>query len=285
MKYIGKLFLFNLITLSPMMAIADPIANESEVVPALSADEIKMIKEKLKQEDYTGILGTGVAGKTVSATGAAFELSPSGTNYYGFWTQTLANGLYYEGRLLTRYNYIAQNPATPGVPVGDENPPMGYGAVIKLGYDFKLKNAVQIVPYVRFNAYKNVSVTYADTDGTNIDSTTIGYFIGSKLAYKVTPFFNPYIDLSGGFQQVNLSGKINNVNASGGTNDQYVFNYEIGFASKVTNSLTIIPSMIYSTTTNNPDSAAMASYANGGFNTSPLTGTSLSYALKLSYGF
>ena len=261
----------------------------SESTPQLTAAEIQAFRkfaEKEKLLPYTGVIGTGTVGKTVSSAGGAFELNPSGTNYYAFFSQTLANGFYYEGRLLTRYNYMSQNPTDPSVPISDENNPMGYGVVVKVGYDFHPTDSIQIVPYFRLNAYDNVSVVYADTDGNNINSKTLSYIIGSKLAYKVTPQFNPYIDLSGGYQQVSLTGNITNSStgqqfAPTANNDQYVFNYEFGFSSKVTEHLSVIPYMVYSTTTNNPDGTAQASYAKGGFNLSPLTGTSLAYGLKL----
>lgn len=244
--------------------------------------------ESQTEAEYSGIVGTGVKSNTVSAAGGAVEFSPSGANFYGFFTQTLANGIYYEGRLYTRNNYDAQNPLFPSVPASNENNPWGYGAVVKLGYDFQPNQTIDIIPYLRLNAYNNMSTVYEDTNGDYIHSTSFAIIPGVKLAYKITPQFNPYVDLSAGWQHVNLSGEFPQADspyAATGTVSQTVMTYEIGFSSKLSTNLALIPYMQYITTTNNPDSTAAAPYSQNGFNISALTGTQQVFGLKLSAGW
>lgn len=65
---------------------------------------LKKLAEKEKLTNYTGVIGTAPVNKTISATGASIEETPSGPQVFIFWTQTLANGFYYEGRLYGKYN-------------------------------------------------------------------------------------------------------------------------------------------------------------------------------------
>ena len=236
-------------------------------------------------QDYSGVVGTGLKHNTVSAAGAAVEFAQSGSNYFAFFTQTLPNDFYYEARLYTRSNYTSQNPLFPSVPVSNINNPWGYGAAIKIGYDFHPSELIDIIPYLRVNAYNNMSVVYADSNGDNINSTTYALLPGVKIAYKVTPQFNPYIDIYGGWQQVNLNGDFPQSDTPGsaaGTISQTTLTYEIGFSSKLSKNLALIPYMQYVTTTNNPNSTAAAPYNENGFNISSLTGTQQVFGLKLT---
>lgn len=257
---------------------------ESSIKNSYIPNDRKQPRAKVLTE-YTGIVGTGIKYNTVSSTGAAVEFTPSGSNYYTFFSQTLASGIYYEGRLYARNNYTAQNPVFPSVPVSNEDNPMGYGAVIKVGYDFHPTNLIDIVPYLRFNAYNNMSVVYSDTNGDNINSTTYAILPGVKVGYKVTPQFNPYVELYGGWQKVNISGDFpqsGTPGSSSGSLNQTTLTYEIGFSSKLTKNLSLIPYMQYVTTQNSPDSTAAAPYKDNGFNISSLTSTQQVYGLKLA---
>lgn len=240
------------------------------------------------EAEYSGIVGTGVKANTVSAAGGAMEFAPSGANFYTFFTQTLANGIYYEGRLYLRDNYDAQNPIFPTVPSSNENNPMGYGAVVKVGYDFHPSETIDIIPYLRLNAYNNMSTVYEDSNGDSIHSTSFAIIPGVKIAYKVTPQFNPYVDLSAGWQHVNLTGTFPQADSpyeATGYIDQSVVTYEIGFSSKLSANLALIPYMQYITTANNPNSSAAAPYSQNGFNINALTATQQVFGLKLSAGW
>ncbi|MFN8769496.1 MAG: hypothetical protein ACK5Z5_09685 [Neisseriaceae bacterium] len=241
-------------------------------------------------QDYSGNIGTGINHKTVTATGGAVEFTPGGSNFFVFFSQTLSNDFYYEGRFYTRYNYVSQPPITNDVPISSINNPLGYGAVIKLGYDFHPTNLIDIIPYLRLNAYNNMVVVYSDLNGHSINSTAYAILPGIKIAYKVTPQFNPYVDLFGGWQQVNLSGELStqtnsSLVSTNGSLNQKVISYEIGFSSKLTNSISLIPYMQYITTVNNPDSSAAASYTDNGFNINGLTNTQQVFGLKFSYAW
>jgi hypothetical protein len=133
-------------------------------------------------------------------------------------------------------------------------------------------------------------VVYSDLNGHSINSTAYAILPGIKIAYKVTPQFNPYVDLFGGWQQVNLSGELStqtnsSLVSTNGSLNQKVISYEIGFSSKLTNSISLIPYMQYITTVNNPDSSAAASYTDNGFNINGLTNTQQVFGLKFSYAW
>lgn len=235
--------------------------------------------------NYSGVVGTGIKYNTVSAAGGAVEFSPTGSTFYAFFSQTLANGIYYEGRLYTKDNYNAQNPIFTSVPVSNENNPWGYGAAVKFGYDFHPNEFVDIVPYLRLNAYDNMSTVYEDTNGDYIHSTTYAILPGVKVAYKVTPQFNPYVEFYGGLQQVNLDGNFNQSDTPGSATasvTQQVLTYEIGFSSKLNKNLALIPYMQYITTKSSPDATAQAKYQENGFNISALTATQQVFGLKMS---
>ena len=281
-----KLFLASIFVIFFVTAFASPVdlknnsesslQMESHVSTAALADPLY---------DYTGVIGTGVRHETVSATGGGVEFAPGGANYYLFFTQTLGNGIYYEGRIYTRDNYNAQNPLFPSVPASNENNPWGYGGAIKIGYDFQPTNILDIIPYVRFNAYNDMSLVYQDTNGDYINSTTYAILPGVKVAYKVTQEFNPYVELSGGWQLVQLNGGFSqsaSPYSATGSVTQQVINYEIGFSSKLSENISLIPYIMYITTENSPDSVASAPYSANGFNISSLTGTQTVFGLKLS---
>lgn len=237
------------------------------------------------EEEYSGIVGTGVKHNTVSAAGAGVEFAPSGANFYIFFTQTLSNGIYYEGRLYTRENYDAQNPIYPSVPVSNLNNPWGFGALAKVGYDFHPSETVDLIPYVKLNASNNMTVVYEETNGDYIHSTSYAIIPGVKVAYKVTPQFNPYVDLSAGLQVVNLTGgfpQSDNPSIATGSINQTLVTYEIGFSSKLAPTLALIPYMQYITTANNPNGTTSETYKQNGFNISSLTTTQQVFGLKLS---
>lgn len=234
---------------------------------------------------YLGLPGTAPKHDTVSAAGAAFENTPSGTNVYGFYTQTLSNDIYYEFRLYGRENYATTNPNIPGVAVGDLAPSNGYGVTGMLGYAFHTSPTFDITPYVRVNLQQNMAVSFVDTEGDQTNSQTYAVLLGSKFAFKATPTFSPYINLYGGYQNNTLSGTYPSVTVTSpanGTLIQWVTNYEIGLGTKVSEHVTLIPYWIYTTTFNYPDSQASTSLASGGNGQTSLTGTSQLYGLKVS---
>lgn len=286
-----KLAHLSLIALVSYVSIANAETDKSES-SALNVNAISETSQKNQFVNYSGIPGTGIPHKTVSSTGGAVEFTSSGTQGYGFFGQTLSNGIYYEGRLYGRFNYESQNPQFTNVPVSNQNNPLGYGAVFKLGYDFKPTNLIDIIPYLRLNALNDMSVAYSDTNGDSISSITYAVLPGVKLAYKVTPEFNPYIDFYGGWQQVNLSANFASASAKTdykpgsytSTINQTTLTYEIGFSSKVTKNLSVIPYMQYSTTSNSSDPNINA-IDNAGFNYNSQTSTSQAFGLKVSYAW
>ena len=238
---------------------------------------------------YLGLPGTAPKHDTVSAAGAAFENTPSATNIYGFYTQTLSNDVYYEVRLYGRENYAASNPGLPGVTASQVSPSRGYGASGFLGYAFHTTPTLDITPYVRVNLQNNMAFAYRDTNGDAINSTTYAVLLGSKFAFKATPTFSPYINLYGGYQNSSINGSYEGSpsvsDPASGTVVQWVTNYEIGLGTKVSEHITVIPYWVYTTTFNYPDSNASSALNQngvGGLNETSLTGTNQTFGLKLS---
>jgi hypothetical protein len=252
---------------------------------ALSTNESQAATTNIVDDAYSGIIGTGIRHETITAAGPAIEFTPAGMNYYLFFTQTLSNGIYYEARLYARNNYDAQSPIFPSVPVSNENNPWGYGGSFRFGYDFQPNANVDIIPFLRLDALYDMSAVYADTNGDYINSTTYGIMPGIKVACRVNTMFNPYISLYGGWNAINLNGAFPasgiGGTASGYVNQEVMF-YEIGFSSKLSENISMIPYFIYATSSNNPDATAANSYNNGGFNINSLTDTQQIFGLKLS---
>lgn len=261
---------------------------ESAILPGtkISESELEAAIKKAEFDQYTGVLGTAPKHVTVTSSGISVEQSPSGAQSYLFFTQTLSNGFYYEGRIYGKYNYDSQNPVFPNVPVSSENNPMGYGAAVKVGYNFHAGDKFDITPYLRLNAYNNISVAYNDANGDFINSTTYAVLPGFKMTFKTLPVFTPYIDIYGGYQQVNLNGTLTQGNFANigldGNVGQWATTTEFGFAYKVSNTLAVIPYMQYINTANNPNGDAAKSYTDGGFNISELTSSQQVFGLKLS---
>ena len=263
-------------------SFADIVNTESGVLTAKQAEAQKL-------SNYDGVTGTAPAGKTISAVGLAMEQWPNATQMYAFFTQNLANDVYYEVRLYGRYNYKSMNPLFPSVPASNINNPPGYGYTGILGYNFHPTELIDITPFIRLNYMDNMNVVYEDTNGDFIHSLAWSAMIGSKFAFKVskgfTPFFNYYV----GYQSVNLNGNFTegstpNTNVSG-TVEQLLSLYEIGVAFKASQSISIIPYYDYVTVGNNPDNTAAAAYSKGGFNISSLTSTMQLVGVKLSYAW
>jgi hypothetical protein len=281
-----------LLALTNIAIALNPPSASDESAPTLTTADMRALKrlaEQTKLEDYSGVLGTAPKDKGISATGAALEETPTGPQVYAFWTQTLANGLYYEGRLYAKYNMRTQNPVFATVDPSSENNPPGYKGVIKGGYNFHITDDYDLTPYLRLEAGQNMSLVYADTKGNYINSTNYAYLMGLKQTFKLTPKLTPYIDVYGGLVQVNLTGNLTqgrNANQTSPANvSQWQVTTEFGFAFKITEHQAIIPYTQFVYIANNPDSIAAASYSDGGYNISQLTSTQQIYAVKYSYSW
>lgn len=261
-------------------------------MPQLTASEIialKKVAEQQKLDQYSGVIGTAPLNKTISATGASLEETQTGPQLFLFWTQTLANGLYYEGRLYGKYNMRTQNPAFPTVPASDENNPPGYKAVFKIGYNFHVTDTYYMTPYLRLEAGKNMTLVYQDVDGDYTHSTSTAILPGFKQTFKLTNLLVPYIDIYGGYTKVNLNGELSQgasaMQFRTAEVNQISLTNELGAAYRITDSQSITPYLQFIYTANNPNALAAQSYANGGFNVSELTSNSQVYAIKYSYAW
>jgi hypothetical protein len=263
-------------------------ANESAINTYFTKDRERTAEQE-KLVEYTGIPGTAPRGDTITATGAAIEEVPSGPDMFIFFTQTLANGFYYEGRLYGKYNMLTQNPVTPSIPPSSEDNPPGYKGVVKLGYNFHINKILEITPYLRLEAGQDYGAVYADTTGNYIHSELFAFLPGFKQTFNLTHDFSPYIDIYGGYQLVNLSGNCNEVNIPSqtfyGSINQLAITTELGFAYIVSEHLAVIPYTQFAYIGNNPNAVAAAPYDKGGFNISQLTGYQPMAAIKLSYAW
>lgn len=251
----------------------------------LAAASAQSLSESAVLNNYDGVIGTAPKGKTISAAGAAFEDTLNGANVYGFFTQTLANDIYYEVRAYGRYNYMATNPIFPTIPASNANNPMGYGFSGFLGYNFHPSELLDITPYIRFNYLRNMTAVLENTDGEYIHSSTYTGMLGAKFSFKVIKNFTPYFNFSAGAQQNYLTGQFQGWsigNAQDASVMQYLSIAELGLNFKVTQSVSLIPYWQYITVSNNPDSVAQASLAKNGFGISNLTGTQQALGFKFS---
>ena len=234
---------------------------------------------------YDGAIGTAPKGKTISAAGAAVEDTLNGAQAYGFFTQTLANDVYYEIRAYGRYNYMATNPIFPSISASTANNPLGYGFSGFLGYNFHPTELLDITPYVRFNYLRDMIVVFENTDGDYIHSSTLTEMLGAKFTFKVSKGFTPYLNFSAGLQQNDLNGKFNQWSVAGAQNAsvlQYLSIAELGLNFKVSQSISLIPYWQYITVSNNPNDVAQASVQKNGFGISNLTGTQQALGFKFS---
>lgn len=260
----------------------------SEATPTIESNVTTNNKMSESQvlANYSGVIGTAPAGHTVSAAGVALEQWPNATQTYAFFTQNLANDVYYEVRAYGRYNYKSMNPVFSSVPVSNINNPPGFGFTGILGYNFHPSEFMDITPYVRMNYLDNMNVVYEDTNGNFINSQGWTAMLGSKFSFKVVKGFTPFLNYYTGYQQVNLSG-----NLTEGTTpnqvitaqvEQIISVFELGAAIKASQSISFIPYFDYVTSANNPNATAAAPYAQGGFNISALTSTFQIVGVKMS---
>ena len=295
MKIIFPFFLW----VMPLLAFAEPLNiiessnNKIESSNYLTAKEISTLKailaERGKLESNTGVLGSAPKQQTISTAGVSLEETQTGPQVWVFWTQTLANGLYYEGQLYAKYNMRTQNPAFPDVPVSSENNPWGSKEVFKLGYDFHVLDDYEIISYLRLEHGNNITITYQDNNGNYIHSYDVAILPGFKQVFKLLPKLTPYIDIWGGIIYNTLTGMM--TEGSSGDNvvvarvNQYQLNTEFGFAYKITSNQSIIPSVRLVYTSNDPDPIAAKPYNQGGFNISGLSSSQQVYTVKYAYSF
>lgn len=267
---------------------SNKIKNESSI-NTYFAKAAERSAEQEKLAEYTGIPGTAPRGDTITAAGTAVEEVPSGPDMFVFFTQTLANGFYYEGRLYGKYNMLTEDPVNPSIPPSSENNPMGYKGVVKLGYNFHANKILDLTPYLRLEAGHDYGSVYSDTTGDHIHSNLLAILPGIKQTFNLTHDFSPYIDVYGGYQLVSLSGNCQEATTPGqiysGSINQLAITTELGFAYVVTEHLAVIPYTQFAYIANNPNPVAAAPYAKGGFNISQLTGYQPMAAIKLSYAW
>lgn len=238
-------------------------SNESAVLEKTSESSATLAK-------YDGIVGNAPKDVTVSSAGVGIQETPNNTQAYLFFSQTLANQIYYEVRVWGAYNYMTQNPIFDSVPVSNIQNPLGTGFSGFLGYNFHVNEHIDMTPYARMNYFKNFQLVYEDSNGNYINSTTLAGFLGLKISFKETKYFTPYLNFWMGFQQVALIGTLQEGITNRGvvqtaTVDQIVANTQIGFGFKVSQSMSLIPYWQYQTAANYPDSVAMAKPEKGGF--------------------
>lgn len=269
------------------------LANYSIAEVVTKNSESTIVTGKLTESqvlsDYSGVTGTAPKGYAISSAGVAVEQWPNAAQTYLFFTQNLANDIYYEVRAYGRYNYKTMNPVFSSVPVSNISNPPGYGFTGIFGYNFHPSEFMDITPYVRFNYLNNMNVVYEDTNGNFINSVGWTAFLGSKFTFKVSKVFTPFLNYYAGYQQVNLSG---NLTESTKPNqvltaqvEQLLSIFEVGAAFKASQSISIIPYFDYVTSANNPDATAAAPYSQGGFNISPLTSSFQIIGVKASFSW
>lgn len=246
-------------------------------ISAAFADNIS----ESSMDSIDDVEGNAPKGVTVSSAGIAFEEQQNAAQSYIFFSQTLANDLYYEGRLYGRYNYLSQNPLVD-VPVSNIKNPPGFSFSGFLGYNFHPTDKLDITPYVRFNYLNNMILVYEDSDGNFMHSNGYAEMLGVKFAFKVTKDFTPVFDVKAGVQQLKITGQMDSsYSVQTAQVNQFISAAIIGFNYKVTPNIALMPYMEYITQSNSPDGTASAPYNDGGFNLSSLTATVQMIGLRL----
>ncbi len=242
--------------------------------------------ESAALNNYSGVVGTAPRDVTISSAGAALQQGPNNAQAYLFFSQTLANRLYYEVRAYGAYNYMTQNPIFPSVAVSNIQNPPGWGGSALLGYNFHASDALDITPYVRFNYYRNMLLVYEDSNGNYINSKALTGLVGSKFTFKMLKGLSPYFNFYAGYQQVALWGSLEEGTMPGvnqtATVDQLVANSEFGISFKVSSNINLIPYYIYQTTANYPDSVAITKPINGGFGVTSQTGIAQFIGMRMN---
>ncbi len=236
---------------------------------------------------YDGVIGNAPKNDTVTSAGIGVQETPNNTQGYLFFSQTLANQIYYEARVWGAYNYMTQNPLFDSVPVSSIQNPLGSGFSGFLGYNFHVNEYIDMTPYARLNYFHNFQLVYEDKNGNYINSTTLGGYLGLKVSFlQMKKYFTPYLNFWMGFQQIALVGNMQEGVSSGitqtATVDQIVANTQIGFGLKVAKDISLIPYWQYQTAANYPDGLAMTSVANGGFGINPQTNSIQIIGAKLA---
>ncbi|MDD3266299.1 MAG: hypothetical protein PHC75_03870 [Burkholderiales bacterium] len=237
--------------------------------------------DKFESNYIDDVVGDAPTGVTVSSAGIAFEEVQNGAQSYVYFSQTLANDIYYEARLYGKYNYLSQNPLV-NVPVSNIKNPPGFGGSAFVGYNFHPTETFDVTPYLRFNYLNNMAVVYEDSNGNFMNSIGYAEMLGVRLAFKVIKDFTPTFDFRYGFQQVKVTGQMDsNYETTTGTINQSVSAVIMGFSYKVNKTWAISPYYEFITQSNSPDSTASAPYNEGGFNISPLTATLQQVGIKV----
>ncbi len=248
---------------------------------------LKNLVEKEKLAEYTGNEGSAPKGVKISTINVTAEEARSGPEAYVFWSQTLANGIYYQFRLTGKYALHTEPPPFEKIPFSSENTPNGYKGMVKVGYDVHLTSNMQLIPFLRLELAKNMTLVYQDREGDYRHSTNYALLSGCKLVIVAASVFSPYVELYGGIIPVSLTGNLiegptPNKKIKGFV-QQYAVVNEFGFAYKIAEHQALIPFIQFIYRENKPNPIAATPYSKGGFNIYQLTISEQVFGIKYSY--
>ena len=230
-------------------------------------------KNKAKNLDASNL-------KPINQAGPAYESRLNLSAVYIFVNQLLTNQVFYELRAYGAYNYIFKN-APNEIPNSNQNPPLGYGGALLLGYNFAISTKFSFLPFIRIQALKNMVEAYRDTFGNKITSMNYAALLGGKLSRRVTDNFAVYAQYSAGYQLSKLTG-----DGIYTTNENPRINIiqsvvEFGGPFKIIKTLNLTPYIQYVTLIPHPNHAARAApYSLG-----QLTNVSSLFGIKLGIVF
>ena len=218
--------------------------------------------------------------KPINQVGPAFESRQNLSAAYVFINQLLTNQIFYELRAYGAYNYVFKN-APSNIPNSNQNPPLGYGGALLLGYNFAISTNLSFLPFIRLQALKNMVEAYRDTFGNKVDSINYAALLGGKLSRRVTDNFAVYAQYSAGFQLSKLSGSGIFTSTDNPTINIIQSVIEFGGPFKIIKTLNLTPYIQYITLIPHPNHAARAApYSLG-----QLTNVSSLFGIKLGIVF
>ena len=248
---------------------------------------LKKLAEAEKLSEYTGNEGSAPKGMAISTLDLTLEETRTGPASYVFWSQTLRSSFYYQIRLTGKWTLQTEPPPFLNIPYSSENNPNGYKGMFKVGYNFHLTPHMQITPFLRVEAGKNMTLVYADKEGDYIHSTNYAILSGFKMVFKLESVFSPYFELFGGIAPISLTGNLiegptPNKQIKGFVQGIVVVN-EFGFAYKIAKNQAVIPYIAFVYDNKQPNELAATPYSKGGFNILQLTTSEQVYGIKYNY--
>lgn len=217
----------------------------------------------------------------VSQCGLSFEEHETDVRFYLFWNQVIKNHYFYELRAWGGRNFVS-SASLADVPESKIRNQYLYGFSGLLGYIFNINSRVFLLPFFRFDAFRNQVSAYKDSLGNAENTISYTTFLALKIHMTVNDVFSIYGIYYGGYSRTNLYGK--GVFATPGKKahiNALVSIFELGSTYFINSSWFATPYIQFQITDNNPNHAASGSP----HHISSLTTARVIWAIRCGYTF